>query len=223
MSPSRLSWSSAGLTVLLSACGGGDGGTPVAAAPVASPAPSPVSAPAPAPTPAPTPSPTPAPTPAPAPPPPSAEPGTRATCQLANFQSELLALVNRYRAAGASCGSEGSFAPAAALRWQAGLAQAALKHSDDMQSGNFFSHTGSDGSSAGQRITAAGYSWRAWGENIAAGQSSVATVMSGWMASPGHCANLMNPGFTEIAVACVKGGSGNTYGSYWTMNLATPR
>ncbi|MCF8207292.1 MAG: hypothetical protein K9J82_19570, partial [Methylotenera sp.] len=64
--------------------------------------------------------------------------GTRATCQLANFQSELLTLVNRYRAAGASCGSEGNFAPAAALRWQDNITQAALRHSDDMQSGNFF-------------------------------------------------------------------------------------
>ena len=109
--------------------------------------------------------------------------------------------MNRYRAAGASCGSEGSFAPAAALRWQDSIAQAALKHSDDMQSGNFFSHTGSDGSSAGQRMSAAGYSWRAWGENIAAGQSSVSSVVAGWMNSPGHCANLMNPGFTDIGVA----------------------
>ena len=45
----------------------------------------------------------------------------------------------------------------------------------------------------------------------------------GWMNSPGHCANLMNPGFTDIGVACVKGGSGNTYGTYWTMDLGTPR
>ena len=136
---------------------------------------------------------------------------------------DRLTLVNRYRAAGASCGSEGNFAPAAALRWQDNITQAALRHSDDMQSGNFFSHTGSDGSSAGQRMTAAGYSWRAWGENIAAGQSSVSSVVTGWMNSPGHCANLMNPGFTDIGVACVKGGSGNTYGTYWTMDLGTAR
>lgn len=131
----------------------------------------------------------------------------------------MLELANRYRAAGATCGSQGSFAPAPALRWQASLAQAALKHSDDMQSGNFFSHTGSDGSSAGQRLTAAGYGWRSWGENIAAGQSSVASVMAGWMDSPGHCANLMNAGFRDIGLACVKGGAGNSYGSYWTMTL----
>nr|WP_255719336.1 CAP domain-containing protein [Pelomonas sp. P8] len=135
----------------------------------------------------------------------------------------MLELVNRYRAAGASCGSEGNFAPASALRWQANLTQAALQHSDDMQSGNFFSHTGSNGSTAGQRITAAGYSWRAYGENIAAGQASASTVMTSWMNSPGHCANIMNSTFREIGVACVKGGAGNTYGTYWTMELATPQ
>jgi uncharacterized protein YkwD len=150
-------------------------------------------------------------------------PGTRATCDLANFQSELLALVNRQRAAGASCGSEGNFPPVAALRWNASLTQAALRHSDDMQSRNFFSHTGSDGSNAGQRITAAGYAWQAWGENIAAGQSTVATVVAGWIASPGHCANLMKASFQDIGVACVRGGTGNTYRTYWTMDLATPR
>ena len=135
----------------------------------------------------------------------------------------MVTLVNRYRAAGASCGAEGNFAPAAALRWQPALAQAALRHSDDMQSANFFSHTGSDGSNAGQRITAAGYAWRSWAENIAAGQPSVASVMSGWMGSPGHCANLMNPGLRDIGVACVKGGAGNSFTTYWTMELATPR
>lgn len=205
MNPSHLSWPGLGLALLLSACGGGGGGD--AAVPMAV---------------APAPDPSPAPPPPPSPPPP-AEPTSRATCQLAGFQSELVTLVNRYRAAGASCGAEGNFPPAAALRWQSTLAVAALAHSDDMQSGNFFSHTGSDGSSAGQRITAAGYAWRAWGENIAAGQASVASVMAGWMASPGHCANLMNPGFRELGVACVKGGAGSSFSTYWTMELATPR
>lgn len=100
---------------------------------------------------------------------------------------------------------------------------AALGHSNDMQQLNFFSHTGSNGSDPGQRLTNAGYSWRTYGENIAAGQSSVQSVVNGWMNSPGHCANIMNSSFREIAVACVKGGTGNTYGTYWTMVLGTQR
>lgn len=149
--------------------------------------------------------------------------GTRATCNLANFEAEAMALVNAYRAAGADCGSEGRFAPAAALSWNAALTQAALMHSDDMVAYNFFSHTGSSGSNAGQRATAAGYAWQSWGENIAAGQPTVAVVMAGWMASPGHCANIMRAGFRDIGLACVSGGAGNTYRSYWTMVLGSTR
>jgi uncharacterized protein YkwD len=67
-----------------------------------------------------------------------------------------MALVNADRAAGAHCGSEGSFPSAPALAWNAALTQAALVHSDDMVAFNFFSHTGSSGSNAGQRATAAG-------------------------------------------------------------------
>jgi uncharacterized protein YkwD len=149
--------------------------------------------------------------------------GTRATCNLANFEAEMLAAANAYRAAGASCGSEGNFPAAAPLAWNPMLTQASLGHSDDMVASNVFSHTGSDGSSAGLRATAAGYAWRSLGENIAAGQSSVAGVMAGWMASPGHCANIMRANYEDIGVACVSGGAGNAYRSYWTMSLGLAR
>lgn len=177
-----------------------------------------------------------APTPAPSPPaasPPTAPPtspptsppatGSRATCNLSNFQAEALALVNAHRTAGASCGARGSFAATTALSWNDPLTQASLVHSDDMVSGNFFSHTGSTGLDAGQRATAAGYVWRTWGENIAAGQSTVAVVVAGWMASDGHCANIMNPAFRDIGLACVSGSASNTYRSYWTMTLGAAR
>jgi uncharacterized protein YkwD len=145
--------------------------------------------------------------------------GTRATCNLDNFQAEALQRVNAWRAAGASCGARGSYGPTSALAWHNALTQAALAHSDDMMANNFFSHTGSDGSSAGQRASAAGYTWRTWGENIAAGQLTVASVVAGWMASDGHCANIMNPAFRDIGLACVSGTASNTYRSYWTMVL----
>lgn len=158
-----------------------------------------------------------------APEPAAATAGPQATCNLAGFEAEMLATVNAYRAAGASCGSEGSFPAAPALAWNALLTQASLAHSDDMVASNVFSHTGSDGSSAGQRATAAGYVWRSLAENIAAGQGSVATVMNSWMASPGHCANIMRASYQDIGVACVSGGAGNTYRSYWTMSLGLAR
>lgn len=135
----------------------------------------------------------------------------------------MLATANAYRAAGASCGGEGNFPAAPPLAWNAMLTQASLVHSDDMAASNIFSHTGSDGSGAGQRATAAGYVWRSLGENIAAGQPSVAMVMGSWMASPGHCANIMRASHRDIGVACVSGGAGNTYRSYWTMTLGSAR
>lgn len=149
--------------------------------------------------------------------------GTRATCGLAGFEADVLALVNAYRAAGASCGSAGTFAAAQPLAWNAALTQASLAHSDDMVAGNFFSHTGSDGSNSGQRVATAGYVWQAVGENIAAGQPGVAVVVAGWMASPGHCANIMQERFRDIGVACVRGGPGNIYPTYWTMSLGLAR
>jgi uncharacterized protein YkwD len=149
--------------------------------------------------------------------------GTRATCNLADFQAQALARVNSYRAAGASCGAQGNFPAVPALAWNDALTQASLMHSDDMVALNFFSHTGSTGSNAGQRATAAGYVWSTWGENIAAGQATVDTVMAGWLASPGHCANLMNARFRDIGLACVSGTANNSYRTYWTMTLGAAR
>lgn len=144
--------------------------------------------------------------------------GTRATCQIADFETRVLAAVNARRASGATCGTQ-VYAAAPALAWNAQLTQAALAHSDDMVAQNFFSHTGSDGSSAGQRATRAGYSWRTVGENIAAGQVGIDSVVGAWMSSPGHCANLMTSAMRDIGVACISGSSSNSYRTYWTMVL----
>lgn len=190
----------------LAGCGGGGG---------AEPAPPPVAV---APTPVPTPTPAPSPTPAPAP-----AVGTRITCNLANFQADMLAAVNAHRRAGATCGAQGAFPAVAELTWNAALTQAAVAHSDDMVANNFFSHTGSNGSTLGTRVTAAGYAWRGVGENIAAGQPTVAVVVDGWMKSDGHCANLMNAAFRDIGVACIAGNANTTYRTYWTQDFGTPR
>lgn len=79
-----------------------------------------------------------------------------ADCGLADFASSLLARVNQIRATGANCGSSGTFGAAGALAWNTPLTQAAAGHSQDMVTNNFFSHTGSDGSTLGMRVTAAG-------------------------------------------------------------------
>jgi uncharacterized protein YkwD len=145
------------------------------------------------------------------------------TCGLPDFAASALARVNQHRASGAACGSRGTFAAVPALAWSAKLTQAADAHSQDMAAQNYFSHTSADGRTVGDRIDATGYLWNTYGENIAAGYATVNAVIDGWMASDGHCANVMGANFTEVSVACVPGTSSSTYNTYWTMNLARPR
>jgi uncharacterized protein YkwD len=143
------------------------------------------------------------------------------TCSITAFQSAVVAEVNRRRATAQTCGSRGTYAAAAALRWHDTLFRAAAGHGLDMVTHNFFSHTGRDGSMVGARLTAAGYAWASAAENIAAGQPTVTRVVDAWMGSDGHCANLMNPAMEEFAVACVYN-TGNR-SNYWTMALGKPR
>lgn len=146
-----------------------------------------------------------------------------ASCGIADFAALALASINQRRAAGATCGSRGSFASAAPLRWNALLAQAAAAHAADMAAMDYFSHTSLDGRSMSDRVNATGYAWASLGENIAAGYPGIDSVVEGWMRSDGHCANLMNPVFDEVGLACVSGLAGSRYPQYWTQNLARAR
>lgn len=97
------------------------------------------------------------------------------------------------------------------------LATAASRHSADMVAKDYFSHTAPDGSDPGDRITAAGYRWSTYGENIAKGQRSAADVMDSWMKSPGHRANILNCSFKEIGV----GVQDSSAGPVWTQAFGT--
>jgi len=113
--------------------------------------------------------------------------------------------------------SERSKAGCSPLTVNAKLTKAAQAHSEDMAAHRTMSHTGSDGSSPGDRITAAGYSWSMYGENVAYGYSTPQSVMTAWMNSPGHRANILNCSFKEIGV----GYAGP--GDYWTQDFGTAR
>ena len=139
------------------------------------------------------------------------------TCGIPNFQNDLVASVNARRGAGAVCGGVG-YPAVGAVAWDGQLQNAATAHSTDMATKNFFSHTGSDGSTLRQRVPAAGYNYRKAGENIAAGQSSVAQVVADWMASPSHCVNMMQPEFRDLGVSC-KTNASSEYKIYWTLEL----
>ena len=139
---------------------------------------------------------------------------------VADIRDEFLATVNQARSVNQICGST-PYGPAPPVSWSENLAMAAYLHSEDMALNNFFSHTGSDGSSAGHRISRQGYVWRAWGENIAVGYPTVSSVIQGWLGSEGHCRNLMDPDFTEIGAGYAVGPyGGNPAARYWTFDLA---
>ncbi len=140
---------------------------------------------------------------------------------MSDTDKEMLKQINQARSTARQCGSQ-SFSAAPALAWDCTLAQAALTHSKDMADNNFFSHTGSDGQKPSQRVTNAGYQWRATGENIAAGQDTVSEVMNGWLQSPGHCANIMKSKYTEVGAARYRNDNSD-YRIYWTQVFATPR
>jgi uncharacterized protein YkwD len=139
---------------------------------------------------------------------------------VADILDEFLAAVNQARSANQVCGDT-PYGPAPTVSWSGNLAMAAYLHSGDMVLNNFFSHTGSDGSSPGQRISRQGYPWRMYGENIAVGYPTVSSVLQGWLGSEGHCRNLMNPAFTEIGAGYATGPfGGNPAARYWTFDLA---
>lgn len=133
------------------------------------------------------------------------------------IQAMVLQRVNALRAAGAVCGTT-VYGAAAPLNWSSLLLKAASGHASDMATNNYFSHNSLDGKTVAQRISDAGYSYSAAAENIAAGDTTVQSVVTRWLNSPGHCTNMMNATYRDMGVACARSDSA-TYGYYWTMNL----
>ena len=134
---------------------------------------------------------------------------------------QVLTLVNQARSESRRCGHE-RYAPTQPLRLNSVLTRAAQLHAEDMARHEQMQHAGSDGSSPAQRITRQGYRWRAVGENVAAGAGSAAEVVAGWLTSPGHCANIMNPQFAEMGLAFAIN-QRDDYAVYWAQSLAAPR
>lgn len=148
---------------------------------------------------------------------------TQATIDSCMSETDLamLVAVNEARAEARQCG--GSNRPAVPpLTYRCELDAAAQGHSDDMAANDLISHDSSDGATLGMRVDATGYDWSAVGENVAGGQSTVPAVMQGWLASSGHCSNLMSGSFTEFGQARTTV-QPSTYGVYWTQNFAAPR
>jgi len=117
------------------------------------------------------------------------------TASEASLAAQVLDLVNQERA--------GRGLPT--LAWDGEAATAAHAHAEDMAARGFFSHFTPEGWSPGDRLDmlgAAGYS--GWAENIAVGQPAAADVMTDWMNSPGHQANILDPDLTHLGVGVVE-------------------
>jgi len=140
----------------------------------------------------------------------------------AQFEEEVLLLTNEARAMGATCGDKGSFGPAGPLVMNGQLRCSARLHSQDMGEAGYFAHDSQNGDDPFDRMSAAGYSGRLMGENIAKGQQSPAEVVDGWMNSPGHCTNIMNDGFSDIGIGYWEGEAESQWfngNKLWTQNF----
>ena len=129
-----------------------------------------------------------------------------------SFTQQVLDLTNQQRA-NAGC---------APLTMSFQLNSAAQKHARDMSERDFFSHTGSDGSTPQSRVTNVGY-FGSIGENIAAGMATPQAVVDGWMNSPGHRENILNCSFRSIGLAYIFESDDHfgPYCHYWTQVLGT--
>jgi uncharacterized YkwD family protein/spore coat assembly protein SafA len=117
------------------------------------------------------------------------------------YETEVVRLVNVQR-------SQNGLAPLT-MNWE--LSRVARYKSQDMVDKHYFSHTSPTYGSPFDMMKAFGISYRAAGENIAYGQRTPQEVVTAWMNSSGHRANILNTSFKEIGVGYVAAGN------YWTQ------
>ena len=161
----------------------------------------------------------------------SVAPSAAGSCPTPSFEEQVVEIVNQQRLA------NGALAP---LKQETLLDNSSETHSANMANRDFFAHCDPDTkTNPGARIQAAGYTWNSYGENIAAGYSTPASVMNGWMNSSGHRANILSTNFRELGVGyffqsndaanvrtdnngdCISDGNGTSgpFGHYWTQNF----
>ncbi|MGZ8260904.1 MAG: CAP domain-containing protein [Caldimonas sp.] len=132
---------------------------------------------------------------------------------------EVLRLVNEARGRPRTCGAR-AFGAVRPLAWNDTLAQAAIAHSRDMATHDYFDHADAAGATVAERAARSGYRWRVVGENIAAGQGSAEQVVAGWLASPGHCRNIMSRDFAHMGAAYAINGQSEME-IYWTQTFGS--
>lgn len=134
------------------------------------------------------------------------------------LRAELLTLINAARAQPRQCGAE-TYAAAGPLRYSEELTKAAIVHAVDMARADRLDHAGSDGSDPRQRIARAGYVGGIVGENLASGFDRIEDLVRGWLDSPAHCSNIMEPRFEQMGAAFAFG-NGDNPALYWAQTFA---
>jgi uncharacterized protein YkwD len=146
----------------------------------------------------------------PPPTPDSGPPPSTGKCGMNAFEEEVFNIVNQNR-------QNSGLQP---YQCDAKAVQVARSYSALMCQTGHFSHYGPDGSTPWTRLKAGGVSYSSAGENIAAGQTTPEKVMTSWMNSSGHRANIMSSSFTHIGVGYDN--CGNGYKHYWTQSFFRP-
>jgi len=141
-----------------------------------------------------------------------------AASQAPVLATRALTLVNEVRGRGTRCG-ERAFGPAPPVRLSGTLTGVALGHAVDMADHNYFEHRDLTGRSPADRVRSVGYRETLVGENIAYGPETAEEVVQGWLDSPGHCENIMDPRFAEMGIAYAAGHASRR-GVYWVQVLA---
>lgn len=135
-------------------------------------------------------------------------------CSASNTRTEALRQLNDLRARGGSCGGA-AFAAAPSLRWDERLAQSAQGYARELAERDQIDPLRH--SVLRDRFRAAGYRLRLAGENLAAGPEQVDELLALWLASAAHCANLLEPRFVDVGMACVPGRASGE--PFWVLHL----
>jgi uncharacterized protein YkwD len=104
----------------------------------------------------------------------------------------------------------------APYQFDAAIAAAAAAHSADQAAHGKMSHTGTDGSNAGQRLTRQGVTWSSWGENVGAGFNDPAALAQAWLDSPTHRPIVLHAIYTRVGAGVATASDGTRY---WTMDV----
>jgi len=152
------------------------------------------------------------------------------------LKNEYLKAVNSARSEPQDCGEKGYFIATTKLTWNSKLYEAAYEHMQDLIESKTFAHEGSGtesdwtGYALGkksdfiERVESYGYKWSRLAENLGGGTQldEAEEMVQGWLDSDHHCANLMNPNFTEVGMVMLKDDEAK-YTHYWGQEFGTPR